>query len=168
MEQAAKTVNYDFSGVIKPANEKDHYSISYSDFVVPLVKGMQEQEQKIEKLERTIEELKNLIETLTINTSLSSDSRVDLNNKDSKGLKQNIPNPFTEKTTIDYEIPQTAGSAKIVFYKANGQFIKSVAITNKGKGQLNIFSTDFKNGAYSYSLIVDGKILDTKMMINNQ
>jgi hypothetical protein len=42
VETAAKKINYDFSGVYKPQNDKDAYGLSYSDFVVPLVKAVQQ------------------------------------------------------------------------------------------------------------------------------
>jgi hypothetical protein len=58
VEQAAKDINYDFSGVQKPQNDKDHYSLAYSEFVVPLVKAVQEQQQMITALQKEIEILK--------------------------------------------------------------------------------------------------------------
>ena len=42
VEAAAKKINYDFSGVDRPANDKDVYGLRYSDFVVPLVMAVQE------------------------------------------------------------------------------------------------------------------------------
>ena len=42
MEKAAKSLNYDFSGVDAAKNDKDLYGLRYSDFVVPLVKAVQE------------------------------------------------------------------------------------------------------------------------------
>ena len=42
VEKAAKELNYDFSGVDAPKNDKDVYALRYSDFVVPLVKAVQE------------------------------------------------------------------------------------------------------------------------------
>jgi hypothetical protein len=61
VEQAAIGSGYDFSGIHAPANENTPYSISYAEFVVPLVKGMQEQQELIEELRQEIEELKDLI-----------------------------------------------------------------------------------------------------------
>ena len=37
VQEAADAVNFSFSGVIKPETEKNHYSLRYSDFVVPIV-----------------------------------------------------------------------------------------------------------------------------------
>ncbi len=42
VEQAAKDVGYNFSGLSKPASDKDYYKLGYTTFVVPLVKAVQE------------------------------------------------------------------------------------------------------------------------------
>jgi hypothetical protein len=42
VEKAAKELGYDFSGVDAPKNEKDFYGLRYAEFVVPLVKAVQE------------------------------------------------------------------------------------------------------------------------------
>ncbi|MEM8525877.1 MAG: tail fiber domain-containing protein, partial [Bacteroidota bacterium] len=42
VEAAAKKINYDFSGVDTPQNEEDIYGLRYAEFVVPLVKAVQE------------------------------------------------------------------------------------------------------------------------------
>jgi hypothetical protein len=73
VEQAAKETNYDFSGVVVPKSDEGLYSIRYAEFVVPLVKAVQElslsndelkaivnnQQRKIEELENTINKLTN-------------------------------------------------------------------------------------------------------------
>ena len=41
-----------------PVNENTPYSLSYAQFVVPLVKAVQEQQKMIEELKKEIEELK--------------------------------------------------------------------------------------------------------------
>ncbi len=73
VEQAAKENNYEFSGVVVPKSDEGLYSIRYAEFVVPLVKAVQElslsndemkaivnnQQRKIEELENTINKLTN-------------------------------------------------------------------------------------------------------------
>src|SRR5437763_258779 len=51
VEQAAKKVNYNFSGVDAPKNDKDFYGLRYGDFVVPLVKAVQELSKKADKVD---------------------------------------------------------------------------------------------------------------------
>ncbi len=59
VEQAAREAGYDFSGVQKPTNPEELYSLRYSDFVMPLVKAMQEQQGMIETQSQIINELKS-------------------------------------------------------------------------------------------------------------
>jgi hypothetical protein len=65
VEQAAKAIDYNFSGVVPPQNDKDHYSLSYADFVVPLVKAIQEQQAMIEELKKQVAALQ--AETAALN-----------------------------------------------------------------------------------------------------
>lgn len=65
VEAAAKASGYDFSGYRIPENEWSLYTLSYEQFVVPLVKAMQEQQKLIEKQQNKIEELENRINKLS-------------------------------------------------------------------------------------------------------
>ena len=47
MEKAADEAGYNFSGIIIPKNDKEHYSLSYESFVAPMVKAIQEQQLMI-------------------------------------------------------------------------------------------------------------------------
>ncbi len=58
VEQAAKEAGYDFSGYAAPKNEWGLYTISYEQFVVPLVKAVQELSAINEAQKITNEELK--------------------------------------------------------------------------------------------------------------
>jgi predicted RNase H-like nuclease (RuvC/YqgF family) len=57
VEDAARSIGYDFSGVDRPDNITDLYGLRYAEFVVPLVKGMQEQQEIIEAQQKQIREL---------------------------------------------------------------------------------------------------------------
>ncbi len=61
VEQAAESIGYDFSGVDKPKNENDYYGLRYAEFVVPLVKAVQEQQTIIDKQNKKIDELKHAV-----------------------------------------------------------------------------------------------------------
>lgn len=50
VEAAANNLGFDFSGVDKPKNENDLYALRYAEFVVPLVKAVQQQQAIIETL----------------------------------------------------------------------------------------------------------------------
>jgi hypothetical protein len=57
VENAALEAGFDFSGVQVPPNDDTPYSLSYAEFVVPLVKAVQEQQIIIEKLQKEIDGL---------------------------------------------------------------------------------------------------------------
>lgn len=78
VESAAKEVNYNFSGIDAPKNGKDFYGLRYAEFVVPLVKAVQElsaangakdakmemQQKKIEAQEKVNADLQKQIDEL--------------------------------------------------------------------------------------------------------
>ena len=64
VEQAAKESNYDFSGVDKPKNENDFYGLRYAEFVVPMVKAMQEQQKIIEDQKAKIDSLEKRLQLI--------------------------------------------------------------------------------------------------------
>ncbi|MCD4735321.1 MAG: tail fiber domain-containing protein, partial [Bacteroidales bacterium] len=61
---AAQSTGFDFSGVQVPENEQTPYSLRYSDFVVPLVKAVQEQQAMIKELQFKNQELQQQIDKL--------------------------------------------------------------------------------------------------------
>jgi hypothetical protein len=70
VEQAARTMRFDFSGLQAPARENELYSLRYAEFVVPLVKAVQEVNMK---LESEVAELKSdLDEQRAINAALEA------------------------------------------------------------------------------------------------
>lgn len=64
VEKTAQALNYDFSGVDKPKNDNDFYGLRYAEFTVPLVKAVQELDDKNKALEKQNEELKKTLALL--------------------------------------------------------------------------------------------------------
>lgn len=64
VETASNAVGFNFSGVDKPKNENDLYGLRYGEFVVPLVKAIQEQQTLILQQKILIEKLMQRIEAL--------------------------------------------------------------------------------------------------------
>ena len=64
VEAAARAIGYDFSGVDAPQNPDGHYGLRYAEFVVPLVKAIQEQQAMIEEQQRSIEALQEEVKRL--------------------------------------------------------------------------------------------------------
>lgn len=69
VEQAAQMAGFDFSGVDKPQNEFTPYALRYGEFVVPLVKGMQELAELTGQQQEELEALRN--ENATLKSQLN-------------------------------------------------------------------------------------------------
>ncbi|HPT13329.1 MAG TPA: tail fiber domain-containing protein [Bacteroidales bacterium] len=64
VEAAARHLGYDFSGVDAPKDSNGRYGLRYGDFVVPLVKAVQELSKENEDMELTIKMLKERVTRL--------------------------------------------------------------------------------------------------------
>jgi hypothetical protein len=161
VEAAAKKLNYDFSGVDKPKTKDGLYGLRYSDFVVPLVKAVQELSTQNDELKKQNDDLAQRLAKLEAIMNVQQ-STINLS---SASLGQNVPNPFSKATTINYSLPQKYLSAKIIVIDESGNTIRIFNLSGTGKGTLN-FSSPFRVGAsYEYLLLVDGKLIDTKQMV---
>ncbi|GIV33713.1 MAG: hypothetical protein KatS3mg031_1248 [Chitinophagales bacterium] len=79
-------------------------------------------------------------------------------------LEQNVPNPFKEQTSISYFIPEETGKAQMLFFDITGRIIKTVEL-QKGYGIMTVFAQNLSSGTYSYSLVIDGEVVETKRMV---
>jgi trimeric autotransporter adhesin len=191
VEQAAAQSLFVNDIVHAPADSTDNYSIAYGALVVPLIKAVQEQQAIIDSLKTSTKKQDSINNALQqqinqiLNTCCNqpgsgnrttqnidnnagkgtSTTDVELTDKNIIVLNQNVPNPFAEQTTITYNIPQQFQFAQLLFYDVNGRIIKAVDVKQTGRGQLNVFANDLSNGIYSYTLVIDGNIIETKKMV---
>lgn len=80
-------------------------------------------------------------------------------------LYQNTPNPFGNKTNVSYYIHDMKVGAYIAVYDMKGLEMSRYDITQKGDGTVTINSDGMLSGLYTYSLVVDNRIVDTKKMV---
>lgn len=64
VEAAANAVGFDFHGIVKPYDANGTYALRYAEFVVPLVKAMQEQQAIIEAQQEELIALRKEIEDI--------------------------------------------------------------------------------------------------------
>lgn len=156
VDKAAKSIGYDFSGIDKSGKIM---GLRYSDFVVPLVKAVQQLSQQNEDLQKQINELKAMMSS---NNSSAKTNTTTVNNA---SLDQNKPNPFTKTTTIAYDLPQKFAYAQIIITDKNGKALKQINISGSGKGAVNVDAATLSAGAYNYALYADGKLISSKQMV---
>ncbi|MBI3509398.1 MAG: T9SS type A sorting domain-containing protein [Bacteroidetes bacterium] len=140
-----------------------------------IVKGFQEQQNKIDSMVTVITAMQSQMNSCCASNSRtqnqnsnSNQTDVTLSNIPGVVLDQNVPNPFAEQTTITYSLPDNFKKAQVLFYDANGKLIKAVELIGTGKGQLNVFADDLSNGIYTYALVVDGQVMDSKKMVKTK
>ena len=151
-----------FYGVDAPENENDPYGIRYAEFVVPLVKAVQELSIKVEEQREHIQLLL---------AHLDSKSEIDKNGvsgNTNATLFQNNPNPYNSETEIRMTLPEKAQHAAVMIYSLEGKQLKNIQVNDRGEVSVKILGNELTAGMYLYALIVDGKIVDTKKMILTQ
>ena len=81
-------------------------------------------------------------------------------------LKQNVPNPASESTTIVYEL-YTEGVVEIKIFNVLGQLVINVPLNKKQRGthQTEISLENIPDGLYEYVMYVDGIKVDAKRMV---
>jgi hypothetical protein len=167
VEAAAKKLNYDFNGVDKPKSKDGLYGLRYSDFVVPLVKAVQELSKQNEDLKDIVakqqEQINAILEKLNTTQPTASASSNAVVLSDLANLEQNAPNPFSTSTVIKFSLPKHYTNAQIIITDMNGHTIKQANIN--GSNALNVSAGSLAAGTYKYALVVDGKVLNTKTMI---
>jgi len=155
---------------IVPEVVKDNSSglkaIAYHRLVPLVIEAMKEQQAMINSLKDEIKKLKNEkkesnLKSIQVN-ELNSSSEQSANEA---VLYQNNPNPFNESTTIHYLVPNASGSAMLYIFTMQGNLYKSIPLYDKGNSSIKINGGELQAGMYIYTLVVDGKEIDSKRMI---
>jgi len=164
VEKAARSIGYNFSGVDAPENGKGAYGLRYAEFVVPLVKAVQELSEQNAQLQEQINELKANSSLRSFTDETESPKSIDPIIAQCK-LYQNAPNPFSQNTQIKFYVSESVKKALLCIYDLQGNQIKQILITERGEGSQIISGSELSAGMYLYALIVDGKEVDVKRMI---
>lgn len=143
--------------------------INYTEMIPLLVQALKEQQAQINSQQNQINALlakDNRSNDLGITEKNAWASiNIQLSDADAILLQQNVPNPGDRYTAIGFHIPNTVKSASLIFTNITGQTIKTVPIAARGKGVFNLYTVGLTKGIYIYTLIADGKTVDTKKMI---
>ena len=171
VEQTAKSIGYDFSGV--DVDETGIYGLRYAEFVVPLVKAVQELSAQNRELVEAIQEQQRELSDLKLEMAAVKGKSSSAGLRSSTGmmdlsaqcvLTQNAPNPFTGQTEIKYFVVQGVKESYICIFDMQGRMLQKLNAT-VGQNSVIINGSTLQAGIYLYSLVVDGKEVDTKRMI---
>lgn len=169
VEKAAQESGYDFNGVHKPTDENDNYSLAYAQFVVPLVKAVQEQQQMIDDQKQAIEKLQQQLKT-TNQVQINNSSEISTGISDvAAGMQTGFdmdakPNPFSNETVVTFTMPQNSEKSYLSICDLSGKQIIAYTI-EPGSNSVKVTSEKLNAGIYIYSIISGNTILGSKRMV---
>lgn len=168
------------------SDDKGFKSVNYMELIPVVIQSLQEQQKQIDTKDATISKQQEQITDLQaqmkivlsrldalqssqevccsmVQKTVVSEQPVSLS---TASLDQNIPNPPANNATkIGYNVPKGATKAEMIISDNSGKKLKTINLSVSGKGQMNVDTRGLTPGTYSYTLLVDGKIIDTKQMV---
>lgn len=139
-------------------NEDGTKSINYVEMVPILVQAINELKGELDELKGNGGEVKK-----APTRTASSDEMGE--NVTLLALGQNKPNPFGTSTNIEVSIPADVQKAFIYVYDLTGKKLQQIDIPARGNQAVTVNASSLTDGMYLYSLIADGKVVETRRMI---
>ena len=162
-----------FPEVVETDGEGNKY-VNYVELIPAVVAALKEQQVAIENLRVQLLECCMRYRD-SDDTGASDDGGDTTESKSGAGrfndlqttalLYQNVPNPFSAATTIEYYLPQGVADATLYVFTLNGMLMQTHPITARGAGSVTISGSSLSAGMYVYTLVADGQIVDSKRMI---
>lgn len=126
----------------------EYLSVNYTALIPHLIKAIQEQQEMIETLQGSARRM----------------ATVQTRQQDAQGeLLNNVPNPFTELTRIEYHT-QGVEDIAIYIYSLEGTMLKEYH-NLETSGSIEVTAESLTPGMYYYSLFGNGAELATKKMV---
>lgn len=109
-----------------------------------------------------------LISGTAIDLTMHALSTVGVEELNAKGfsLSQNVPNPFSSQSTIQYELSKGSRNVTFSVYDVTGRVMVEMP-ADGGIGVHAINVGPFAAGVYYYTLNVDGNVITKKMVVQN-
>jgi Secretion system C-terminal sorting domain/Chaperone of endosialidase len=80
-------------------------------------------------------------------------------------LLQNTPNPFSQSTVIRYNLAQTVKQASLLIFDLQGKQVKQITLSSRSNGSYTLQAGELTAGMYIYTLLADGKEIESLRMI---
>ncbi len=154
-----------FPELVKKATDKsdraepfEFKAVNYTGMIPVLTAAIQEQQRKIESLEAALSQCCSNYSTQKNDAGSSAIP------SDKASLEQNAPNPFSDETTIHFYLPSNS-TAVLKVMTLEGNQVLAEQISKPGYGEVRISGSTMVAGTYTYTLIVNGKAVESKIMV---
>ncbi len=142
----------------KITSKYSYKGINYIGLISVLTEAVNELNGEVQLLKKEITILKHgQVSEERINSSTND-------NLSSVKLEQNIPNPFSDQTSIRYQLDENANDASLIVFDLNGNIKKEFKLSSNS-GEITINASLIGRGMFLYSLVQNGQELVTKKMI---
>lgn len=129
--------------------------VNYTELVPLLIRSIQELKQELDEAKGADGSFKKMPQSSSVGSF----------EKDGKNvLYQNTPNPFKEKTVIRFRLGNDVKDASICIFDMSGKLLKKMLVS-QGMESVSVNGYELGEGMFLYSLVVNGKEIDTKRMI---
>lgn len=132
-----------------------YLAINYIELIPLLIRSIQDLKQELNELKSDYGNKYKTPQTTDVET---------LNAKSKSLLYQNTPNPFREKTVIRFKLSEDAKDASVCIFDMSGKLLKKLPVSN-GMESVSVNGYELGEGMFLYSLVVNGREIDTKRMI---
>ncbi|GEM_PF-4501226 len=107
---------------------------------------------------------------LTADSVVTTTTKVQLSNEiasitETVKLSQNVPNPFTGNTEINYYLPPSTNQASLYLVDLMGRSVNDFLLKETGAGRIIIEGNTLQPGVYFYTMVVNGKRTVVKKMM---
>ena len=133
-------------------SDNGYLAVNYTEIIPLLIQSIKELKEEVDLLSASL-----------VNTRSTTSNDI-LDGTPGAALYQNAPNPFSDRTEIKFTLPQNIKSAFIYVFNMQGALVKQIPVHDRQQSVI-INGSELTAGMYIYSLIIDGKEIDTKRMI---
>lgn len=109
-------------------------------------------------------------DNITFGTPVSAKATIEFHisansvKEDKLVFKGPYPNPASQITNFEYNLPSSTNSARLIIRNSLGVEVENSNLDNQsGKKSINV--SGYPSGIYFYTLVVDGKIIQSKKII---
>ncbi|MCB9042520.1 MAG: tail fiber domain-containing protein [Chitinophagales bacterium] len=174
--ELVRDVDFEFN--VNTEARDDNYTETFKgvryDGLIPILTGaiqeqqsiIEEQNTKIESLEQRLAALENALMGQSLQSKDEGSPQIQNILDDSKArLEQNTPNPFYNKTVIQYFLPENSRDAQIQISNVEGKIVKTFPLSTSGFGTITVNGGELAAGTYFYTLNIANATIATKQMI---
>ncbi len=167
--------------VVRTISEDNKKGIAYQNIVVLLIESTKEQQKQINQLQEQTAQLFdstkaqqtqiNQLQAQVAKLMAFSNTWQGSGGGDVCKLSQNNSNPFNVSTNISYYLTANVTKANIKIWDMQTSIeIKNISLNNsKGNASVTLQANELPaTGKYIYALIVDGQIIDSKILWRTQ